>query len=394
MQSRLPSGRCHLLSVALLAASLGAASLGAQQRPKVEQSLELLVPVAPVVVDVGGTPHLVYELHITNMRPMRLLLRRLHITASGSTEPLAILEGDGLSKALIRVGLAPGTPEPLMMDPGRRTVVYVWAPLRTGRPLAIEHRLEVSPEADQSPPVLVTRGRVNVDATPPMVLGPPLAGGPWVAIYDPQLMGGHRTAFYTVDGKARIPGRFAIDWIRAPDPSKAGTGAIDSSRNGFGSDVLAVSNSRVVAAIDDMPDLPDGAIRPAATLPLEQHSGNHVVLELGGGQYAFYEHLRHRSILVKAGERVRTGQKIAELGSSGSTSIGAHLHFHVADAEVPLAAEGTPFVFGQFEWHGAYNSLTALLAGDAWSPPRDGKAGIRRGQHPPPVSVLTFRAAP
>ncbi len=39
---------------------------------------------------------------------------------------------------------------------------------------------------------------------------------------------------------------------------------------------------------------------------------------------------------------------IAKLGSSGSTSIGPHLHFHVADASSLLAAEGMPFVFRQF----------------------------------------------
>ena len=44
----------------------------------------------------------------------------------------------------------------------------------------------------------------------------PLRGGPWIAIYDPLLKGGHRTAMYTVNGRARIPGRFAIDFIALP----------------------------------------------------------------------------------------------------------------------------------------------------------------------------------
>jgi murein DD-endopeptidase len=233
---------------------------------------------------------------------------------------------------------------------------------------------------------------LNIDAVAPVVLSPPLAGGPWVAIYDPQLMGGHRTAIYTVDGQARIPGRFAIDWIRAPaTPGQARLGgALDHSQNGFGTDVLAVSDGRIAAAVDDMPDLPDGAVRSAGPLPLEQHSGNYIALDLGGGRFAFYEHLRHRSLIVKAGQRVRAGQKLAELGSSGSTSVGAHLHFHVADANLPLAAEGVPFVFRQFELHGEYASLKALLAGEPWSPARDGRGGVRRGQHPAPVSVLSF----
>ncbi len=41
-----------------------------------------------------------------------------------------------------------------------------------------------------------------------------------------------------------------------------------------------------------------------------------------------YDHLKNGSILVKPGDYVVAGQKIAEVGSAGRTS-GPHLHFEV-----------------------------------------------------------------
>ena len=78
------------------------------------------------------------------------------------------------------------------------------------------------------------------------------------------------------------------------------------------------------------------------------------------------------------------------VGISGSTSAGPHLHFHVADANATLAAEGLPFVFRRFEHLGAYRSLEALLAGEPWIPAPATTPRIRQLQHPAPVGVIDF----
>ncbi|KUN09975.1 peptidase [Streptomyces yokosukanensis] len=54
--------------------------------------------------------------------------------------------------------------------------------------------------------------------------------------------------------------------------------------------------------------------------------GNAVVVKHGNGQYSQYAHLSR--IDVKAGQVVKTGQRIALSGSTGNSS-GPHLHFEI-----------------------------------------------------------------
>lgn len=58
-------------------------------------------------------------------------------------------------------------------------------------------------------------------------------------------------------------------------------------------------------------------------------AGNYVVLHGEGEDLDFvFMHLRDGSLLVKQGDRVATGQPIAEVGSTGESS-GPHLHFEI-----------------------------------------------------------------
>ena len=59
-------------------------------------------------------------------------------------------------------------------------------------------------------------------------------------------------------------------------------------------------------------------------------AGNHVVLDLGNGEYALLAHLQRGSVRVEAGDRVRAGDVLGLTGNSGNSSE-PHLHFHVQD---------------------------------------------------------------
>jgi murein DD-endopeptidase len=356
--------------------------LGARQPAPLVQSLDLAVPAGPAWFLQAGRMQLVHELHLTNFQQADVTIRAAAVRDANGSE-LARYEGAELARRITRPGLRNDYATPEVVAPGMRAIVHFWFTLPPVTPLSgrLTHVVDVDVvRAGITTSTQITGGLSQITITA-VEIDAPLRGGPWIAIYDPLLKGGHRTAVYTLDGHARIPGRFAIDFIAHPD-----TGALPAQRaadaNGFGAEVLAVADGTVAIAIDGVTD----ATPPPITLELAP--GNHIAIDIGGGRFAFYEHLQMRSVRVKPGDRVSRGQVIARLGSSGSSSIGPHLHFHVADTADTLAAEGVPFVFRQFADIGKFASLSALLAGERWLP--EGSARTHRSHRPDPVSVIHF----
>jgi murein DD-endopeptidase MepM/ murein hydrolase activator NlpD len=56
---------------------------------------------------------------------------------------------------------------------------------------------------------------------------------------------------------------------------------------------------------------------------------NHILIQHDDGTVAFYGHLMQDSVVVKVGERVAAGRRIAASGNSGNTGGEPHLHFGV-----------------------------------------------------------------
>lgn len=359
-------------------------TLPAQSRSPVVPSVDMRVLASPVTFDQSGRRQLVYELQVTNFQPVEIELVEVRVNAASDAPPLAVSRDQDLSSRIVRPGLPHSHATPRLLAPGLTAVVNFWIALPDDvTPSAIAHAVDLRVLRQPPQTATVEGGTAVVSPQPPVALGPPLEGGLWAAVYDPLLKGGHRAAIYAVDGRARIPGRFAIDWIRlGPDGvmPPAPTGRPDD-RNGFGANVLAVADATVVAAVDDTVD------QTPPPIPAEKASGNYVALDLGAGRFAFYEHLKQGSIRVRPGDRVKRGQVIAQLGSSGSSSTGPHLHFHVADANSLLGAEGVPFVFARFEHLGAFTSIDALGKGHRYV---DVPPAMEQNARPSPNAVVRF----
>ena len=72
--------------------------------------------------------------------------------------------------------------------------------------------------------------------------------------------------------------------------------------------------------------------------------GNYVVIDHGNGEYSAYAHLKEGSITKKAGDRVKRGETIAQLGNTGH-STSPHLHFQLMDGPDFFASNGLPITF-------------------------------------------------
>jgi hypothetical protein len=230
---------------------------------------------------------------------------------------------------------------------------------------------------------------IEVRTRPPLVLGPPLAGGPWGAVHDPAWPRGHRRVYYTIDGRARLPGRYAIDFVKLDGRGHTTSGDPDSPGEafGYGDPVLAVADGVIVGQRGDMAE--SARISGNVAHSLGEGAGNYVALRLAGGQVAFYEHLRPGSVRVKSGQRVRRGEVLGALGFSGDTT-GPHLHFHLAASNSLLDAEGVPFVFDRFTQFGRIDDM-ARFGKQRWTETPD-LAPARLREWPGYNAVLAFAA--
>jgi hypothetical protein len=195
-------------------------------------------------------------------------------------------------------------------------------------------------------------------STDMLVITPPLRGGVWLAANGPSAESGHRRAMVPLEGSYYIAQRFAIDWVKVDDRGHTfrGDSLKNSSYYAYGNDALAVADGIVTEVKDGIPENVPGLNSRAVPITLETVGGNHVILDIGGGHYAFYAHLQPGSIKVRTGERVKRGQLLGLVGNSGN-STEPHLHFHVSDASSPLGSEGVPYAFEALEIVGTCRSL-------------------------------------
>ncbi len=369
------------LLVLVLSALAGQGAATAQ----VNQALDIQVAETPDVVRIGAADQLVYELHLTNFASLPLRLDQLVVKVGDKGTPLKTYAGDELAKAIGLVG--PVEPDARIIPPGRRAVVYINAPVMADLPRGgISHELTLGKAGADGASFTISGGTATPETTALARLSPPLRGGPWVAVYDPGMERGHRRVFYATEGSATLPGRFAIDYMKVDTKGKLSSGDANIPENhyGFGAEVLAVADGTIVAVRDDVPDPATISGRPRPGIA--DASGNFVMLDIGGGRIATYEHMK-QGAPVAVGDRVKAGQVVGFLGFTGQASA-PHLHFHLADRPSILGAEGQPYVVTSLTRLGQYATIESFSRREAW-PPADRSETVRNS-FPPPNLVVRF----
>ncbi len=353
-----------------------------------------------------GKYHVDYELLVTNCKPTVATLKKIEVLDAGKPagDPSAVIityQGEALLARLRTLASTPaGTPE-IEFNGTRLFLIDLTFDTRAQIPTQLQHRFELL-GAPTPAPVPVTPVTLSYTIAPlelhpqPLEIGPPLAGDRWVAMNGCcGLSGAHRGSGQSVNGGIYFGQRFAIDWMRLDEAGRLVKGDPADVRNyaDYDADVLAVADGTVVTVLDTLDDQPPGKLPDVNTITLANVDGNQVVLDLGGGVYAFYGHLRKDSIPVAVGQRVKRGQLLGKLGNTGNTTA-PHLHFHLMTGASVLGSNGIPYVIDSFALAGTIPAEKDPAVSDSvegsWNSSLFASASLRHGQFPLNLDIVNF----
>lgn len=339
---------------------------------------------SPVVVTPIGDPtfpwlgsdhkyHVSYDLQLTNASRLPATLTKVQVVdaehpdtvvASLSSRQLVDPDCEYGACNLLRM-LPSSNATDTVMPPGQSRALLVDLTFDSldRAPAEVMHRLfltgQAVPPATQPSPISYLAAPFNISSGTPRVIAPPLRGDGWVAANGCCGTGGpHRPSLNSVNGKLANSQRFAIDWMKLTDEGKFYSG--DKTKNesyaDYGEAVYAVADGTVSSTLDTVEAgtpgiLPanDPVLGPKITV--QNVDGNHIIQNLGGGAWAMYAHLVKGSLLVKPGDKIKKGQKIAELGNTGNSNA-PHLHFQLMNDPSLLEADAVPYVIDRFTYQG------------------------------------------
>ncbi|MDD2318885.1 MAG: M23 family metallopeptidase [Geobacteraceae bacterium] len=233
-------------------------------------------------------------------------------------------------------------------------------PLANRKPARISHRFTFTDTIRDKTVTIegaVFSPRLNET---PLAIASPLKDNNMVFI-NQSTMAYHFYVLIFVDGNMYRGERFAFDSLQMNDDySKYFDGDPKQNESYFNyKDTLyAVADGTVLMIKDGRPEN-NGDAKDAPITTLDELGGNYLVLDIGGGHYAFYAHCVPGSFQVKVGDIVTEGQPLALLGNSGNSDA-PHLHFEITDGPDILFSHGVPFVLKGYTKLGEMESGPAV----------------------------------
>jgi hypothetical protein len=380
----------HLRCLALCAVlSFLASSSFAQivdPRP-VQVTVDFVFPPSPILQ--AAVQHLVYELRLTNYSYLSYTLDAIDVKAGDRT--FAFSRAD--LKDLIRLlGDKPGGSPNQTLEGGHSFIVFVTLDFARASeiPRTLQHTLHFTAE-DKSQHIL--SAELNVRARAPIIVQAPLRGSDWLAMGATGPNSYHRRALMVEGGQAWLAQRYAIDFAQFHMvDGKAFTWNGPENQNSsyfcYNQPIHSVAPGRVVEVMDGLPENVPHSGKLAIDLTWQNAGGNHVVVDIGFGLYAFYAHMRPGSILVKEGEIVSAAQLLGQVGNTGS-STEPHLHFHIIDRPQFLSGQGVPYEFENFS-SSPRIEIPAVPNSDVVSFTSVGLIKPVQNEYPPENAALVF----
>lgn len=136
-----------------------------------------------------------------------------------------------------------------------------------------------------------------------------------------------------------------------------GSGQANEDFYAFGKKLYAPCDGEVVLVVDGVKDNPPGTTNPIY-IP-----GNTVIIKATNGEYAFLAHFKQNSIVVKQGQKIKSGDLLGQCGNSGN-STEPHIHFHLQNVEDMNIAVGAKCYFYQLKVNGVLKSDYSPVKGD------------------------------
>ena len=144
--------------------------------------------------------------------------------------------------------------------------------------------------------------------------------------------------------------RYSYDFtvVDADGNRYRGNGEKHEDHFAYGRPVLAPGDGTIVLVRDGVSEAGTGEVSIAE---LKKNGmvifGNYIVIDHGNGEFSHLGHLKPGSVKVAVGDKVRAGQAIAQVGTSGS-SLFPHLHYELA-ASAGTEGDGLPSQFVGFD---------------------------------------------
>src|SRR5215475_11919294 len=308
------------------------------------------VLTSPVPVKASdGRVHIAYELVLTNTFHSEVDINTVEVRDAASKQVVLSLTGPELAVHMNPIGVERGGEGDPPIASSATSIIWldVAVPSIDAVPETVDHRLVGTVQVGGQPqPFESIVTRLSISREKPLVLGPPVAPGTWLASEGCCTnITHHRNGLAPVNGLLGVPQRFAIDFFLLDDQHRTWIGERTDVHSylSYGKPAIAASDGTVVVASDGRRDQtpPDTPPPP----PIADTVGNHVIIKVKHGEvddahnalgdqpdrtarYLLYAHLKRDSSAVHVGQRVHRGDLVGLIGNSGFSST-PHLHFQV-----------------------------------------------------------------